>query len=166
MNLDMLQEVLEEMGSSLVEMEAQNRALLQLLKNKGMVTEDEFAPRLAEAGKAANVRWRAAQLRLESQIKAEKDKEEREREKSQQEKAAKEAEEKAERDQAATAPFAGYAGQATDAATKIPQTKPDGNEPKRETSANENGGVAQGNAAPPKEAGAASQAGAGGPKAI
>ena len=163
MNLELLQEVLEEMGSSLAEMEARNGALLQLLKNKGMVTDEELEPLVAEAGKAANVRWRAARIRLESQIAAEKDKEEREREKAREEKEA--ADKNARKPTTGAVPTAAGAGAAVGAAAvEKPAKAPDGTKAKpeeaeakpakTETKKNEpekqNGGAA-GNATPPKD---------------
>lgn len=56
---------LNELGSSLENLEAQQGALLQLLKDKGIVTDNELAPYLNQAGNASSVRWRAAHLRLE-----------------------------------------------------------------------------------------------------
>ena len=66
MNVDLAQELLNELGSSLEKLETQHAALFQFLKDKGMLTDDQFAPYLAQAGKASSVRWRAAHIRLES----------------------------------------------------------------------------------------------------
>jgi hypothetical protein len=77
MNVDLAQELLNELGSSLQDMETQHAALLQFLKDNGMLTDDQFAPYLAQAAKASAVRWRAARVRLESVLSAERQKEEK-----------------------------------------------------------------------------------------
>lgn len=64
MDVHLGQELLDELGSTLENLETQQGALLQCLKDKGMVTEEELAPYLTQAGNASNVRWRAARLRL------------------------------------------------------------------------------------------------------
>jgi hypothetical protein len=85
MNVDLAQELLNELGSSLKNLETEQSALLQFLKDNGVLTDDQFAPYLAQAGTASSVRWRAAHIRLESLISSERQKEEklREDEKSQ-----------------------------------------------------------------------------------
>jgi hypothetical protein len=77
MNVDLAQELLNELGSSLENLEKQHGALLQLLKDKDIVTDDQLAPYLAQAGKASNVRWLAARIRLEHLFSAEKQREEK-----------------------------------------------------------------------------------------
>jgi hypothetical protein len=59
------QELLDELGSTLENLETQQGALLQCLKEKGVVSDEELAPFLTQASNASNVRWRAARLRLE-----------------------------------------------------------------------------------------------------
>lgn len=76
MNAELAEELLNELGSSLESLETQHAALLQLLKDKGIVTDDGLGPYLTQAGKASNVRWRAARIRLESLLSAAKQKEE------------------------------------------------------------------------------------------
>jgi hypothetical protein len=75
MNVHLAQELLNELGSSLENLEAQQSALLQFLKEKGIVTDDQLAPYLNQAGNASNVRWRAARVRLERIFSAETEKE-------------------------------------------------------------------------------------------
>jgi hypothetical protein len=75
MNVDLAQELLSVLGSSLENLETQQAALLQFLKDKGTVTDDQLAPYLAQAGKASNVRWRAAHIRLEHLFAGEKQRE-------------------------------------------------------------------------------------------
>ncbi len=76
MNVDLAQELLNELGSSIESLESQQAALLQFLKDDGVVTDEQFAPYLAQAGHASSVRWRAARIRLEHLFSAEKQKEE------------------------------------------------------------------------------------------
>ena len=83
MNVDLAQELLNELGSSLENLETQHAALLQFLKDNGIVTDDQFAPYLTQAGKASNVRWRAARIRLERLFLTEREKEETLRENEQ-----------------------------------------------------------------------------------
>jgi hypothetical protein len=81
MDVDLAEELLNELGSSLEEMEARQNALFQFLKDQGVVTDDQFAPYLSQAGKTSGVRWRAARVRLEYLISAEKAREEKAAEK-------------------------------------------------------------------------------------
>ena len=76
MNVDLAQELLNELGSSLENLEAQQAALLQFLKDAGIVTDEQLAPYLTQAGNASNVRWRAARIRLARIISTERQKEE------------------------------------------------------------------------------------------
>jgi len=80
MNVDLAQELLNELGSSLESLETQQAALLQFLKDNGILTDEQFAPYLAQAGKASSVRWRAAHVRLERLFATEQQKEEQLRE--------------------------------------------------------------------------------------
>jgi hypothetical protein len=83
MNADLAQELLNELGSSLEDLEARHAALLQFLKDGGIVTDDQLAPYLTQAGKTSNVRWLAARIRLERLFSAERQKEEQLAEKMQ-----------------------------------------------------------------------------------
>lgn len=80
MNVDLAQELLNELGSSLKSLETEHAALLQFLKDNGVLTDDQFAPYLAQAGTASSVRWRVAHIRLESLFSSERQKEEKLRE--------------------------------------------------------------------------------------
>ena len=80
MNVDLAQELLNELGSSLEDLETQHVALFQFLKDNGIFTDDQIAPYLDQAGKASSVRWRAAHIRLESLFRTERQKEEERRE--------------------------------------------------------------------------------------
>jgi len=57
-------EILEELSSALQRVEAQSTAILELIKEKGMVKEDELAPYLQRANEASSVRWRATRVRI------------------------------------------------------------------------------------------------------
>jgi uncharacterized protein YcaQ len=75
MDADLAQELLNGLGSSLESLETQQAALMQLLKEKGIVTDEQLAPYLSQAGNASSVRWRAARVRLERLIAVAADKE-------------------------------------------------------------------------------------------
>ncbi len=64
MDETVLQEILDELFSTLEASETQNGAMLSFLKNRGVVSEEEFAPFLEGAAKASNVRWRATRARV------------------------------------------------------------------------------------------------------
>src|SRR4029077_1310671 len=58
-----LQQIFDELFSSLEPLETQNAALLQFLKAKSIATDEELAPYLEQAGNASNVRWRGVRVR-------------------------------------------------------------------------------------------------------
>jgi len=68
MDEEIVKQIVDEVLSSLEPLDAQGAALLQLLKAKGMVNDEELAPYLEQAGKASNVRWLAARVRVMSLI--------------------------------------------------------------------------------------------------
>jgi hypothetical protein len=68
MDEELLKQIFEELFSSLEPLETQSTALLELLKAKGIVTDEELAPFLKQAGNASDVRWRAARLRTSALI--------------------------------------------------------------------------------------------------
>jgi hypothetical protein len=76
MNVDLAHELLNELGSSLERLEAQHAAVLQFLKDAGVVTDDKLAPYLAQAGISSDVRWRAVRVRLERLISTQQQREE------------------------------------------------------------------------------------------
>jgi hypothetical protein len=61
-----VEQLLDEMLSSLEDLETKAGATLQLLKDKGHATDEDLASYLEQAGNASNVRWRAARLRMMS----------------------------------------------------------------------------------------------------
>jgi hypothetical protein len=61
-------EILDEIVSSLEPLEAQNTAILHFLKAKGIANDKDLAPFLEEAANASNVRWRAFRLRTAALI--------------------------------------------------------------------------------------------------
>src|SRR5262252_4890108 len=65
MDAHMAQELLNELGSALENLETRQAALLRFLKDQGIVTDEQRAPYLNQAGNASSVRWRAAHVRLE-----------------------------------------------------------------------------------------------------
>ena len=68
MDEQVVHEIVDEILSSLEPLDTQSAALLQFLKDKGIAREEEFAPYLEQAGKASNVRWLAARVRIKSLI--------------------------------------------------------------------------------------------------
>jgi hypothetical protein len=58
-------EILEELSITLQRVESQSAAILELVKDKGIVKEEELAPYLERASAASSVRWRATRVRLE-----------------------------------------------------------------------------------------------------
>ena len=65
MDNNAIKEVLNELFSHLERLETQSEAILQLLKEKKRVTDRQLAPYLEQAGNAANVKWRAARVRID-----------------------------------------------------------------------------------------------------
>jgi len=65
MDNDAIKEVLDVLFSNLEKLETQTEGIRQFLKEKKKVTDAQLAPYLEQAGKASNVRWRAARVRIE-----------------------------------------------------------------------------------------------------
>jgi len=76
-NVDLIQELVNELTSSLEDIETQQRALFQFLKDRGDFTDEQFTAYLSQAGKASGVRWRAVRVRLDHLIEGEKAREEK-----------------------------------------------------------------------------------------
>ena len=65
MNVDPAEQVFEEILPYLETLDAQVGAMVQLLKDKGMTTDEEFAQYAERAGMASNVRERGLRARME-----------------------------------------------------------------------------------------------------
>ena len=59
------EQVLSDLFRYIEVLETQNRAILQLLRDRGIVTDEQFAPYLETAATASDVKWRAARVRME-----------------------------------------------------------------------------------------------------
>lgn len=68
MDEEIVQQIVEELLSSLEPLDTQTAALVQFLKAKGIATDEELAPYLEQAGNASNVRWLATRVRIRSLI--------------------------------------------------------------------------------------------------
>jgi hypothetical protein len=77
MNVELAEELVDALGSSLEDLEASQAALIQFLKDQGIVTDEQFADYRKQASKASSVRWRAARVRLQHLIEGEKAREEK-----------------------------------------------------------------------------------------
>jgi predicted transcriptional regulator len=80
MNSEAVKEVLDTLFSHLEKLETQTEGIMQYLKEKKKVTDAQLAPYLEQAGKASNVRWRAARVRIEYLIAGAEREEEKQRE--------------------------------------------------------------------------------------
>jgi hypothetical protein len=62
---DTLKEILSELFALLETQETNSTAVLQLLKDQGLASDEKLSTYLDQAGKASNVKWRAARMRME-----------------------------------------------------------------------------------------------------
>jgi len=62
---NIVQEILHDVFSSMEALETQNTAILQFLKDKGIVTDEELASHLEQAEMASSVRWRGVRVRAD-----------------------------------------------------------------------------------------------------
>jgi hypothetical protein len=62
---DTLKEILSELFALLETQETNSSAVLQLLKDQGIASDEKLSIYLDQAGKASNVKWRAARMRME-----------------------------------------------------------------------------------------------------
>ena len=65
MNIDPAEQVFEDMLPYLETLDAQVGAIVQLLKDKGITTNEEFARYVQQADNASNVRKRGIRVRME-----------------------------------------------------------------------------------------------------
>ncbi len=65
MDTSVAEELLDEVLPWLEALEAQNAAIAQFLREKGIATDEQLAPYVEQAKNASSVRWRAARLRIE-----------------------------------------------------------------------------------------------------
>jgi hypothetical protein len=64
MEPSMAEQILDELLPSFEALETQSGAILQFLKDKGTVTDEQFAPYIEQARSASVIRWRAVRLRV------------------------------------------------------------------------------------------------------
>lgn len=64
MDPEVLQQVLDELLPTLEAMEAQNAAILQFLKDRYILSDEDLAPFREKAGNASSVRWLGTRLRV------------------------------------------------------------------------------------------------------
>jgi hypothetical protein len=93
MNSQILDEIMEELSSTLERVETQSAAVLEFLKAKGIAKDDELAPYLERAATASGVRWRAERVRLAHLLSGLEKSERQAQEKSSEPKNSKEAQE-------------------------------------------------------------------------
>jgi hypothetical protein len=68
MDQESIDQILDELFPNFEPLEARSAALLQLLKTKGLITDEELAPFFEQAANAASVRWLAVRVRVEALI--------------------------------------------------------------------------------------------------
>jgi hypothetical protein len=66
MDEKVVEQILDELYSSLEDAETRSNAILLFLKEQGIASEEKLAPYFDQAGKASDVRWRAARVRMGS----------------------------------------------------------------------------------------------------
>ena len=64
MNPEIVNEIIEELSSTLSRIETQSAAILEFIKEKGLAKEDDLTPYLERAANTSSVRWRATRVRL------------------------------------------------------------------------------------------------------
>lgn len=66
MDEKIVDQILDDLYSSFEDAETQSAAILLFLKDQGIATEEKLAPYFEQAGRASDVRWRAARVRMAS----------------------------------------------------------------------------------------------------
>ena len=64
MDPEITDQILDELFPVFQNLETQNAAILQFLKDKEIASDDELAPYLEKAGDASTIRWRVARIRV------------------------------------------------------------------------------------------------------
>jgi hypothetical protein len=64
MDGNLADQVINELFPYFEALETRSAAILQLLRDKGLTTDEEFAPYLEQAGNGSNVKWLAARVRI------------------------------------------------------------------------------------------------------
>ena len=62
---DTLKEILSDLFALLETQETNSTAVLRLLNDQGIASDEKLSTYLDQAGKASNVKWRAARMRME-----------------------------------------------------------------------------------------------------
>ena len=65
MDSKIVDEIMEELSSTMERVETQSAAILEFIKAKGIAKDEELAPYLERAAAASSVRWRAVRVRVE-----------------------------------------------------------------------------------------------------
>jgi len=66
MDEKIVDQILDDLYSAFEDAETQSAAILLFLKDQGITTKEKLAPYFEQAGRASDVRWRAARVRMAS----------------------------------------------------------------------------------------------------